>query len=145
MKLEGDNVLLWLHPKTKDEKPCFDDLSRKILYALQTNVKEGCIGYPAKTKAYCDKHKKKYLYSITTDMSYLGTHVCTGCKEARSSARDYAIVIPDENGVPQEWYTNYLAYHYVVHHRSECPEKELAVINRIKIPNNFVSNGKFEH
>ena len=132
MLIQADNVILFIHPTLGMESPILDDTSSKMEYALEHSSRTGVISEPKNGKC-----------SFTEGWGYKGVHTCTGCAEARSHCRDYAFLILEKEGNVSQFYTNSLAYHYLVYHRSECSQRDIDIVNKITVPKDFVPIGTF--
>jgi hypothetical protein len=139
MLIQANNVVLFIHPKKDMETFVLDEISLKMEYALENPTKQGVICRGGILK----KGANKGECTFKEGESFLGVHTCTGCHIVRSSSSDRAFLIIKKDGTEKEIYTNTLAYHYLVSHRSECSERDLAIVNNIVIPKNYVPKGYF--
>lgn len=127
MIIEGNNVLLFIHPKKPASKePIKDKLTKAISFLVKNRSKSVCV-----VLSYKKKNQKNANIDKSGSMT-LGTHQCTaGCDE-RSRGYDMEIEIDGK-----KYYTNYLAYHYVAFHREEVPKRDLELLEKVKVPEDF--------
>lgn len=78
MILEADNILLFIHPKSKGDKPLIDNFTKAIYYATTNPTRENC--------GVCSYKKPKQKdANIAFDTGFMGTHTCTAGCGARSA------------------------------------------------------------
>ena len=121
MRLQANNILLFIEPEKKDEKPVDDELTKKIQYAFDNFVEDNLV------VGYLDKKSKKNEAFIHKGQHTWGLHHCK-CGKDTSDNGDYGISIDGKI-----YYTNSLCVHYVKYHRSEVPQRDLELIDRIQM------------
>lgn len=114
--LQSATGILFIMPATTTEQAVIDDLTRKMASLL--------------TQAYETRGDKVGIYNMEDDLfapriGSRGFHTCR-CG-ANSTSQDYLIGTLNGKAVV----TNYLAVHYLAHHRSDVPEGTLDLINRL--------------
>jgi len=110
MKVTANNVILFVEPTSTDD-PINDEYSVKIKKALDNPVEENIIV----------SNTGKIIKGITS----MGVHTCI-CG-AKSESSDYGIYI---NG--KTYYTNSLAHHYVMYHRSSVSQRDLDLVAKLE-------------
>lgn len=112
MIVDKDNTLLYIEPQQdKNDEACIDILTQKMAAAFSHRKSSGCLD---KEGTYRDGG------------AFMGTQTCA-CG-TRSDNCDYEL----EAG----YITNSLCVHYLVWHRNEIPESELAKVN--SLPDEYV-------